>query len=439
MTQRPTDALFSTGDPRALVIVAAGSGTRLGYGVPKAAVPLVGRSILSRALDAVTADLGLGLLVVVVPPDPSTQATRQQLVAEANAVEATGVRVVVVSGGSTRASSVNEGLAAVQEHARHHDWPAERTTVLIHDAARPLTPPEVFRRVLQAVESGAEAVVPAVPVTDTIKQVSAAGTDASAELEIVGSTPARSQLRAVQTPQGFTLDFLERALEHTTGLSDEEAAALTDEAMIAEHLGVEVAVVVGHPRALKITTETDLLTATALLQETHMPAAQVPLPRVGIGHDIHAFAPEDQPTELWLAGLHWPGQQGLSGHSDGDAVAHACCDALFSAAGLGDLGVHFGADTMGTSRPELAGASGVMLLAEAAAIVRRAGFRIGSLSVQFIGNRPKFGPRREEAQRALSAAAGAPVAVSATTADGLGFTGRAEGIMATATAVLVKD
>ncbi|MBB3668487.1 2-C-methyl-D-erythritol 2,4-cyclodiphosphate synthase, partial [Garicola koreensis] len=154
-------------------------------------------------------------------------------------------------------------------------------------------------------------------------------------------------------------------------------------------------------------------------------------PRVGIGQDVHAFAASNEPTELWLAGLHWPHQQGLTGHSDADAVAHACCDALFSAAGLGDMGAHFGTD-----RPELVGASGAALLAEAAHITRQAGFTIGSIAVQFIGNRPTFGPRREEAQQVLSEAAGAPVAVSATTSDGLGFTGRGEGISATATAVL---
>jgi 2-C-methyl-D-erythritol 4-phosphate cytidylyltransferase/2-C-methyl-D-erythritol 2,4-cyclodiphosphate synthase len=202
----------------------------------------------------------------------------------------------------------------------------------------------------------------------------------------------------------------------------------TDDAALVESLGERVKVIEGEARAMKITTVQDLTTAGHFIHGDGEKEF-----RSGIGTDAHAFS-QDPTRALHLACLLWPGEIGVDGHSDGDVAAHAICDALFSAAQIGDLGSNFGVDD-----PKYSGASGATLLTEAARRVSGAGFEIANVSVQVIGNRPKIGPRRREASDAISRAlGGAPVSISATTTDGLGMTGEGKGIAAVATALIFR-
>ena len=387
--------MTETGEPRvAVIVVAAGSGTRLGAEVPKAFVALGGSTLLERSAYAVAGMRERPQLVVVAP---------EGMLDEAAALSAAGFGgpVDVVAGDETRQRSVAAGLSRVAPSAR---------IVLVHDAARALTPSSLFDAVASEVEARGHGVIPGLPVSDTIKRVDASGG--------VHETVDRSRLSAVQTPQGFPKDRLLTA--YAQARADE-----TDDAAVFAASGGIVSVVPGEALAFKITTPADLHRARQLVGEG------VATPRIGFGSDTHAF---DHDADLWLAGLHWPGEPGLSGHSDGDAVAHAITDALLAAAALGDIGSVFG-----TSDPRFDGAHGEVFLRETARLVAEAGFRIGNVSVQLVGNRPKFAPRRAEAEALLARILGAPVSVGATTTDGLGFTGRGEGVTALATALLLPS
>jgi 2-C-methyl-D-erythritol 4-phosphate cytidylyltransferase/2-C-methyl-D-erythritol 2,4-cyclodiphosphate synthase len=390
----------------AVIVVAAGSGERLGAGAPKAFVGIDEHTILRHALERVFA-APIAQVVIVAPHGREGDALT-------DALEAAGERrdlLTVVAGGQTRQASVAKGLNAV--------W-ADVEIVLVHDAARALTPPEVFERVIAAIDGGVDGALPVLPVVDTIKRV--------AETEVLHAVD-RDELAAAQTPQGFRRGILDAAYR----AADRE---YTDDAALVGAAGHAVVVVEGDPLAFKITTPADLDRARSLVAAAPLAPVSVGfgprpiLPRVGIGTDVHMFGGDGA---LWLAGLEWPGEPALSGHSDGDAVAHAIVDALLSAAGLGDIGTHFGTD-----HPEYAGAHADVFLARTLGLLGEAGWRVGNVSVQVQANRPRFAARRAQAEAALSAALrGAAVSVSATTTDGLGFTGRGEGVAAFAVALVV--
>jgi len=383
----------------AIVVVAAGSGARLGHSEPKAFVELRGATILERALRGVF-DSSEPAQVIVVAPKARVAAARR--IVELAGGAASGDATVVV-GGPTRQASVAAGLAALDDDVE---------VVLVHDAARALTTAELFDRVARAVVPGT-GVIPALPVTDTIKRIDAH--------EVVVDTVDRSELVHVQTPQGFPRAELVAAYAAADG-------DYTDDAALFSAAGHRVAVIEGESRGFKITTPWDLHRAENLLSQASGHAMAL---RTGIGLDVHAF---DDGSPLWLGGLYWPDEPGLAGHSDGDAVIHAICDALLSAAGLGDLGARFGSDD-----ERLRDAASELFLHETLSLVVGAGFAVVNVAVQVVANRPKVSVRRDEIEARLGELVGAPVSVSATTTDGLGFTGRGEGISALATALLTRE
>ena len=373
----------------AAIIAGAGMGHRLGAEIPKALIQIQGITLLERAF--ISLSKVVDEIVITAPAGYEEQFKA-----------IVGQSAEVITGGVLRSDSIRVALKALSPSVE---------SVLIHDAARALASSALAARVLDELRTGQSAVIPVLKVIDTIKEIDRDG--------FVRATPDRSSLVAAQTPQGFNRQVLERA--HSA--SDDA----TDDAALVEAIGVKVKTIEGEASAFKITTKEDIGQALLLLS---------PIDRnfkVGLGVDAHAFS-SDQDRKLWLAGLLWPEQVGVDGYSDGDVAAHAICDALFSAAGLGDLGSNFGVDD-----PKYQGASGEMLLKEAFSKITSAGYEIGNVSVQIVCNKPKIGPRRAEAIKALSKAlGGAEVSVSATSTDGLGFTGQGLGISALATALLIE-
>jgi 2-C-methyl-D-erythritol 4-phosphate cytidylyltransferase/2-C-methyl-D-erythritol 2,4-cyclodiphosphate synthase len=378
-----------------VIVVAAGSGERLGATRPKAFVDVEGKTLLEHTLSAVN-DVAHDMQVVVVVPVRWVGAAEDV----ARAALASRHSLTVVAGGATRSDSVRAGLAVVADDV---------TTVLIHDAARALCPPEVFSRVIDALDNGAVAVIPTIDVVDTLSPI-------DHTTGVTGAAVDRSVLAISQTPQGFSRQVISDA-------HNAHPKNATDDAEIARMAGHEVLSVPGDARAFKITYPADLERAHQLLSHPEDL-------RVGIAADIHAY---DDNTPLWLGGVLWPGEPGLAGHSDGDIVLHVICDALLQASSLGDMGTLFG-----VSKPEFEGANSRVFLDNVLARLAEEGFTIRSVSCQLVANTPRFAGRREEISGLLTDIVGAPVHVASTTSDGLGFTGRGEGMAAYAVALVAR-
>ena len=384
----------------AVVIVAAGKGERLGAAVPKAFFEIAGQTLLRHAASRIIEAKGLAQIIVAAPGDRLELARieLESLLAEHDM--GNQIQLDVVTGGLTRQDSIANALRVISQSAQ---------VVLVHDAARAFAPTELFDRVADSVRITRKGAVPVEPVVDTMKRVVG---------DTVLETIDRDELRKAQTPQGFWASDLKDAYAGA-------AQDFTDDAALMQSRGHEVLAVEGDSRALKITTARDVDIAYSLLFGS-------PDQRIGIGTDTHRFT-DDPAKPLYLGTVEWPGERGLDGHSDGDAVSHALVDAMLSALGLGDIGTNFGVD-----RPEFAGANGAVFLAASLDMIHRSGWRIANASVQIIGNRPKVAPHRLKVEQVLTDLLQAPVSMGATTTDGLGFLGNTEGVAAVATVLLKR-
>jgi 2-C-methyl-D-erythritol 4-phosphate cytidylyltransferase / 2-C-methyl-D-erythritol 2,4-cyclodiphosphate synthase len=369
------------------LIVAAGSGQRLGGGVPKQYRLLAGKPMLRRAVEALIGHPRIDAVRVVIGAD------QEELSAEALANLDVGA---VISGGKERTDSVRAGLEQIGEGL-----------VLVHDAARPFCPPEVIDRLLDALES-ADGAVPVLPVADTL---------AKGDRLLQGSVD-RSRMLRVQTPQAAHVEDLLFAMDEAVG------SAATDESTLLLAAGLKVATVEGSEMLHKLTSQSDW-------ERAEMMFSSRMISRTGMGFDVHAF---EGPGPILMGGIAIDHPQGLAGHSDADVVLHAITDALLGAASLGDIGQHFP-----PSEPQWKDAASDRFLAHAAELIRDRGGIIDHIDCTVICETPKVGPHRAAMQARVAEILGlstAAVSIKATTTEMLGFTGRGEGIAAQAIATV---
>lgn len=363
------------------IVVAGGRGAR--FGRPKQFEILAGQRVLDWSLSAARS-VAEGVVAVLPAGSPAVEQAAD----------------LAVCGGVTRSASVRAGLGALASDVE---------VVVVHDAARPVASPGLFRAVVGALgEAGADGAVPALAVTETVKRV---------ERGRVAATVPRDDLVCVQTPQAFRREVLVEA--HRLG--DEG----TDDAALVEALGGLVVTVPGELSNIKLTNPGDLE-----LAEWHLRGRLGPKFRTGVGFDIHPFS-DDPDRVLLLGGVGFEGIRGLAGHSDGDVVCHAVADALLGALGLGDIGAHFS-----DLDPRWEGADSLGILARVGEMIVEAGWRLANADCSVVLEAPRLAPQRLAMERRLSTAAGGPVSVKAKRAEGLGALGRGEGIACWATALV---
>lgn len=379
----------------AVLILAGGSGTRVGSDIPKQYLNLGGAPVIRRTVEVFLSHPAVSTVQVVIGTDDRERC--------ANALDGLDLPTPVF-GGASRQESGLRGLEALEA--------AKPDRVLIHDAARPFIDHAMIDRIIEALDS-VPAVLPAVPVADTLKR----GTGSP---PVVGTTVDRQDIWRAQTPQGFRYPEILSAHRQAAGQE------MTDDTAIAESAGLAVSLVLGNEDNFKITTPEDLQRAE------RMTSAMTGETRIGTGFDVHAFGDGDK---VILCGIEIPHDQALQGHSDADVALHAITDALLGAIAEGDIGSHFP-----PSDPQWRGAPSRVFLEHAASLVTGQNGAIGNIDVTIICEAPKVGPHRDAMRQSLSDILNIEVArisVKATTTEKLGFTGRGEGIAAQA-AVTVR-
>jgi 2-C-methyl-D-erythritol 4-phosphate cytidylyltransferase/2-C-methyl-D-erythritol 2,4-cyclodiphosphate synthase len=387
-----------------IVIVAAGRGERAGSSTegPKQYRLIGGRPVIAHTLETFLNWPRCGPVVVVLHPEDEARfaAAIQELPA--------GPEIMTIFGGDTRQRSVHEGLKVLAT--------TEATHVMIHDAARPFVDHLLLERIAEGFEQGHEGLLPALPVTDTLKRAGADG--------LVHETVTRTGLYAAQTPQSFLLTAIRTAHDKAAALRRDD---FTDDASIAEWAGLPVHLIEGSVDNIKLTVSRDIAMADKKLAPHLLPDV-----RTGNGYDVHQLVPGDGVT---LCGVFIPHDQKLSGHSDADVALHALTDALLATCGAGDIGDHFPPSDM-----QWKGAASKIFLAHAADIVRRRGGTIMNADISLIAEAPKISPHRNQMRENLASILGISLdrcSVKATTNETIGFVGRREGIAAIATATVV--